>query len=108
MGSLLEDESHKTRLFMVRTLATIFTNTSLDWDTVVKIYPVLLNRLDDVDGVVRVETVRCVSAVLSSLLSPLEELLPHVEKMLSALMMHMDDQDQAVRAECWTVSRRWQ
>ena len=99
--SLLEDESSNTRFFMMKLLSQISTicNVSVTWENVLKIFPVLSSRLDDVDSSVRIETVHCLTNMMLFLVPPEKVLHVEVREMLLALLHHMDDQDEIVRRE---------
>lgn len=101
--ALLEDESDKTRIFMIKTLGVIFANcqTQLGWDHTERIYPILVKRLDDRSCQVRVETVRCIGNLFLTIPSSANQLthLSHIETVCEALLLQMDDTEESFRSE---------
>jgi len=100
--ALLEDESDKTRIFMIKTLSVIFATckTQLGWEHTERIYPILVKRLDDRCGQVRVETVRSTENLFLTIPSPPNQThLTLIKTVCKALLLQMDDPEEGFRTE---------
>ncbi|XP_076838307.1 dynein axonemal assembly factor 5 [Brachyhypopomus gauderio] len=99
--SALEEESPLSRVMACRGLHSLINLTApcLHPDTLNKIYPELLKRVDDSSEEVRVEALKVLSAWFSGLGRDYEPAAhrPHLEFLLQQLLLYLDDPDQQVQ-----------
>uniref|UniRef100_A0A3Q1FGH6 Dynein axonemal assembly factor 5 n=1 Tax=Acanthochromis polyacanthus TaxID=80966 RepID=A0A3Q1FGH6_9TELE len=108
--SALDEDSQMSRLFACRSLSAILRliGTSLHQETLNKIYPELLKRLDDSSEEVRGEALQALDLWLSSLTKDynLELCSPHLQLFFQQLLLHLDDPDGSVQDRVLDVLRK--
>ncbi|XP_017311966.1 dynein axonemal assembly factor 5 isoform X2 [Ictalurus punctatus] len=99
--SALEEDSQLSRLLACRSISSFITVTEqcLNPDTLNKIYPVLLKRIDDSSQEVRAEALKALSVWLSSLDKnhKTHTYCPNLEFIFQHLLLYLDDPDHQIR-----------
>ncbi|XP_065109082.1 dynein axonemal assembly factor 5 [Paramisgurnus dabryanus] len=99
--SALEEDSKLARLLACRSLHSLLKITAhqLNTDSLNKIYPELLKRVDDSSEDVRVEALRSLGTWFSSLGNnyDVHSCRPHLEFLFQQLLLYMDDPDDKVQ-----------
>ncbi|XP_067005743.2 dynein axonemal assembly factor 5 [Anabrus simplex] len=101
--TLVEDSSKRTRLFTLRAIirwVSLLRNHELyKADDVLKIFPVVLGRLDDIDDEVRCAAVKTLSAIFKSLPCDFDVVVSKgpIEVLFETLILHLDDHNDAFR-----------
>ncbi|KAF5896969.1 dynein assembly factor 5, axonemal-like, partial [Clarias magur] len=99
--SALEEDSPLSRLFASRSISSFITVTDrcLKLDTLFKIYPELLKRIDDSSQEVRSEALKALSVWFSSLDQNYDSntYRPHLEFLFQQLLLYLDDPDDQIQ-----------
>ncbi|XDV12491.1 hypothetical protein PO909_001155 [Leuciscus waleckii] len=99
--SALEEDSKLARLLACRSLHSLLklTTQQLSTDSLNKIYPELLKRVDDSSEDVRLEALKSLSTWFSSLGKNYDthSCRPHLEFLFQQLLLYMDDPDTKVQ-----------
>ncbi|KTG05948.1 hypothetical protein cypCar_00022633 [Cyprinus carpio] len=99
--SALEEDSKLARLLACRSLHSLLklTTQRLNTDSLNKIYPELLKRVDDSSEDVRVEALKSLSTWFSSLGKnyDTQSCRPHLEFLFQQLLLYMDDPDTKIQ-----------
>ncbi|RXN35484.1 dynein assembly factor axonemal [Labeo rohita] len=99
--SALEEDSKLARLLACRSLHSLLrlTTQRLSTDSLNKIYPELLKRVDDSSEDVRVEALKSLSTWFSSLGKnyDTQSCRPHLEFLFQQLLLYMDDPDTKIQ-----------
>lgn len=99
--SALEEDSKLARLLACRSLHALLklTTQRLNTDSLNKIYPELLKRVDDSSEDVRVEALKSLSTWFSSLGRnyDTQSCRPHLEFLFQQLLLYMDDPDTKIQ-----------
>uniref|UniRef100_A0A671MPT5 Dynein assembly factor 5, axonemal-like n=1 Tax=Sinocyclocheilus anshuiensis TaxID=1608454 RepID=A0A671MPT5_9TELE len=99
--SALEEDSKLARLLACRSLHSLLklTTQRLNTDSLNKIYPELLKRVDDSSEDVRVEALKSLSSWFSSLGKnyDTQSCRPHLEFLFQQLLLYMDDPDTKIQ-----------
>uniref|UniRef100_A0A671R0Q2 Dynein assembly factor 5, axonemal-like n=1 Tax=Sinocyclocheilus anshuiensis TaxID=1608454 RepID=A0A671R0Q2_9TELE len=99
--SALEEDSKLARLLACRSVHSLLklTTQQLNADSLNKIYPELLKRVDDSSEDVRVEALKSLSMWLSSLGKnyDTQSCRPHLEFLFQQLLLYMDDPDTKIQ-----------
>ncbi|XP_058270319.1 dynein axonemal assembly factor 5-like [Hemibagrus wyckioides] len=99
--SALEEDSQLSRLLACRSISSFITVTErcLNPDTLNKIYPELLKRLDDSSQEVRAEALKALSVWLSSLDKNFDTHThhPNLEFLFQHLLLYLDDPDHQIQ-----------
>ncbi|KAL7861160.1 hypothetical protein AOLI_G00175090 [Acnodon oligacanthus] len=99
--SALEEDSQLARLLACRLIHTLLTLTAhcLGSDTLNRIYPELLKRVDDSSDEVRAEALKALSVWFSSLgkCYDTETQRPHLQFLYQQLLLYLDDPDHRIQ-----------
>lgn len=106
----LEEDSQMARLLACRSVSTILrlAGPSLHSDALNKIYPELLNRLDDSSEEVRAEAVKALGLWLSSLTKDYNPELcaAHLQFLFQQLLLYLDDTDSSVQGQVLEILKK--
>ncbi|XP_030646767.1 dynein assembly factor 5, axonemal [Chanos chanos] len=99
--SALEEDSQLSRLMACRSISSILTHTArrLTPDTLNKIYPELLKRVDDSSEEVRAAALKALKLWLSALSKDYDThtCKPHLEFLFQQLLLYLDDPDTSIQ-----------
>nr|XP_018903074.1 PREDICTED: dynein assembly factor 5, axonemal [Bemisia tabaci] len=98
--SLIEDQAYKTRLYALSSICELVDmereSGSLTAETINKIYPEILKRLDDANDQVREKAANCISVLFQTPLPAdydMSSSKNHFEFIYKTLLIHLDDMD---------------
>uniref|UniRef100_A0A8C5HLU6 TOG domain-containing protein n=1 Tax=Gouania willdenowi TaxID=441366 RepID=A0A8C5HLU6_GOUWI len=108
--SALEDDSQMSRVMACRSFSTILRciGSNLQPETLNKIYPELLKRLDDSSEEVRAVALQTLDLWMSSLTKDYnpELFAPHLQLIFQQLLLNLDDPDCSVQENVLEVLKR--
>ncbi|XP_014783487.1 dynein axonemal assembly factor 5 [Octopus bimaculoides] len=110
--SSMEDDNKSTRLISCRVLTRLLENMTacqqIDYDTLHKIYPHLLKRLDDACDDIRVVVATTFLAYFDAFSDDYDTDLykAHLEVMYQGLLLHLDDSEKSIQDAILNVLKK--